>query len=62
MINLLTIKLSPDIDEKEISNIVEIIKKNIRFNGIIISNTTDKNREKLLDSKKDEKAVCQANL
>ena len=49
----LTIKLSPDIDEKEISNIVEIIKK-YNINGVIISNTTNQNREKLLDSKKDE--------
>jgi dihydroorotate dehydrogenase len=49
----LLIKLSPDIDEKEISNIVEIIKK-YKINGIIISNTTDQNRDKLIDSKKNE--------
>ncbi len=49
----LAIKLSPDIDEKEISNIVEIVKK-YKLDGIIISNTTNKNREKLLDSKKNE--------
>jgi dihydroorotate dehydrogenase len=49
----LVIKLSPDIDEKEISNIVEIVKK-YKLDGIIISNTTNKNREKLLDSKKNE--------
>ena len=49
----LTIKLSPDIHEKEISNIVEIIKK-YKVDGIIISNTTNKNRDKLLDSNKVE--------
>jgi len=49
----LAIKLSPDIDEKEISNIVEIINK-YKIDGIIISNTTNQNREKLLDSKKNE--------
>jgi len=49
----LTVKISPDIDEKEISNIIEIIKK-YKINGVIISNTTDKNREKLLDGKKNE--------
>ena len=49
----LAIKLSPDIDEKEISNIVEIINR-YKIDGIIISNTTNQNREKLLDSKKNE--------
>ena len=49
----LAIKLSPDIDEKEISNIVEIINK-YKIEGIIISNTTNQNREKLLDTKKNE--------
>ena len=49
----LTIKISPDINEKEISNIIEIIKK-YKINGVIISNTTDKNRENLLDDKKNE--------
>ncbi len=49
----LIVKISPDIHEKEISNIVEIIKK-YKINGVIISNTTDKNREKLLDGKKNE--------
>ena len=49
----LAIKLSPDINEKAISNIIEIIKK-YKIDGIIISNTTNQNREKLLDSKKNE--------
>jgi len=47
------IKISPDIDEKEISNIIEIINK-YKIDGVIISNTTNQNREKLLDSKKSE--------
>ena len=49
----LSIKLSPDIDEKEINNIVEIVNK-YKIDGIVISNTTNQNREKLLDSKKNE--------
>ena len=49
----LAIKLSPDIQNKEISNIVEIINK-YKIEGIVISNTTNQNREKLLDSKKNE--------
>ncbi len=49
----LAIKLSPDIDQKEISNIAEIITKH-KIDGIIVSNTTNKNREKLLDPKKNE--------
>ena len=47
------IKLSPDLNQKHISNIAEIIIK-YKIDGIIISNTTDKNREKLLDGKKNE--------
>ena len=49
----LVIKLSPDLNEKEISNTIEIIKK-YEIDGIIVSNTTDKNRDKLLDNKKNE--------
>jgi len=49
----LALKLSPDIDEKEISNIIEVINK-YNIDGIIISNTTNQNREKLSDSKKNE--------
>ena len=49
----LVVKLSPDIDEKNISNIIEIVNK-YKVDGIIISNTTDKNRQKLIDKKKDE--------
>jgi len=49
----LVIKLSPDINEKDISNTVEIINK-YKIDGIIISNTTDQNREDLLDDNKNE--------
>ena len=49
----LLLKISPDIDVSEISNIIELIKK-FSLNGIIISNTTDKNRENLLGKNKDE--------
>ena len=50
----LAIKLSPDIDDKEISRIVELVKSQ-NIQGIIVSNTTDCNRENLSDIKKDEK-------
>ena len=46
----LLLKISPDINVSEISNIIELIKK-FRINGIIISNTTDKNRENLIGNK-----------
>ena len=50
----LVLKLSPDIDDKEISKILEVIFKH-KIDGIIVSNTTDNNREKLSDPQKDEK-------
>ncbi len=50
----IVLKLSPDISESEVSPIIELIKKH-KVNGIIISNTTDQNREKLVDLKKFEK-------
>ncbi len=49
----LAIKLSPDINENEISRIVELAKSQ-KIQGIIISNTTDNNRENLIDTKKNE--------
>ena len=49
----LVVKLSPDINEGDISKIVEIIIK-YKIEGIIVSNTTDKNRENLLDANKNE--------
>jgi dihydroorotate dehydrogenase len=50
----LFIKLSPDIKDSEISDIVELIFK-YNIDGIIISNTSDSTRERLTDSKKKEK-------
>ena len=49
----LFIKLSPDINDDEISHVIELIIK-FKIDGIIISNSSDKNRDKLLDSKKNE--------
>ena len=50
----LFIKISPDIEESSISHINELILKH-KINGIIISNTTDVNRDNLIDVKKKEK-------
>ena len=47
------IKLSPDIKDGDISIIVKLIKKH-DIQSIIISNTTDRNRENLSDFKKTE--------
>ena len=49
----LIIKISPDIQDNEISNIVELIFK-FKIDGIVISNTSDNNRGKLIDTKKNE--------
>ena len=49
----IVLKLSPDIEEKEISNINELILK-FKVNGIILTNTSDQNRENLFDDKKNE--------
>ena len=48
------VKLSPDINNSEISKIIELIIK-YKIDGIIVSNTTDGNRENLSDLQKDEK-------
>ena len=50
----LVVKISPDIKDNEISSIIELILKH-KIEGIIISNTTDSHREKLLDIQKNEK-------
>ena len=47
-------KISPDIDNSEISKIIELIIK-YKIEGIIVSNTTDNNRENLTDEQKNEK-------
>ena len=49
----LALKVSPDINDKDISNIIELMKK-FNINGVIVSNTTDKNRENLSEEKKNE--------
>ncbi len=49
----LFIKLSPDIYENSIDKIIDLIQR-YNIQGIIISNTTDSNRENLLDLKKNE--------
>ena len=50
----IALKLSPDINHSEISKIIELIMK-YKVDGIIVSNTTDSNRENLSDLQKDEK-------
>ena len=47
----IVLKISPDIEEKEISNINELILK-FKIDGIILSNTTNQHRENLSDYKK----------
>ena len=49
----LVVKLSPDIDEKDVSSIIEIINR-YKIDGVIISNTSDQNRDKLSDIQKNE--------
>ncbi len=49
----LVLKVSPDITDNEISYIIELITK-FNINGVIISNTTDKNRENLSEKYKNE--------
>ena len=50
----IVIKLSPDIKDSEINKIIELIIK-YKIDGVIVSNTTDRNRENLSDTHKDEK-------
>ena len=49
----LVVKLSPDINDREISIIIELIIK-YKIEGIIVSNTTDCNRENLIDAQRSE--------
>jgi dihydroorotate dehydrogenase len=49
----IVLKLSPDIEEKEISNINELVLK-FKVNGLILTNTSNQNRENLSDDKKNE--------
>ena len=48
----IAIKLSPDINDSEIGKIIELILK-YKVSGIVVSNTTDTNRENLSDLKKE---------
>ena len=47
------LKISPDIEENEISNINEMILK-FKIDGLILTNTTNRNRDNLLNTNKDE--------
>ncbi|MDB9799417.1 quinone-dependent dihydroorotate dehydrogenase [Pelagibacteraceae bacterium] len=49
----LVVKISPDIQETNIGNIVEMIFK-YKIKGIIVSNTSNNNRVKLVDRNKNE--------
>ena len=49
----ITLKLSPDIRENEITNINEMILK-FKIDGVILTNTTNQNRSNLLDTNKNE--------
>jgi dihydroorotate dehydrogenase len=49
----ITLKISPDIDEKEIININELVSQ-FKIDGLILTNTTSQNRKNLSDTKKIE--------
>ena len=49
----MALKLSPDIKESEISNINEMILK-FKIDGVILTNTTNQNRDNLLSDYKNE--------
>ena len=49
----IAVKISPDLDDESIFNISEILLR-FQVDAAIISNTTDKNRERLSDVKKNE--------
>ena len=50
----IVLKLSPDINENEITNINEIVLK-FKIDGVVLTNTTSQNRENLLDINRNEK-------
>ncbi len=56
----LVVKLSPDINDEDISRIIELIFK-YKIDGIIVSNTTDGNRENLHDVQRFEKGGLSGN-
>ena len=49
----IALKLSPDLDNFQISKVIELILK-YKVDGIVVSNTTDTNRENLYDIQKNE--------
>jgi len=49
----IALKLSPDIGESEISNINEMVVK-FKIDGLILTNTTNQNRDNLVDIRKNE--------
>ena len=51
LIQPIAIKISPDINDNEISKIIELIQK-FEIQGVVLSNTTDSNRKYLKDVKK----------
>ncbi len=50
----IAVKISPDIDDKEINQISEVLLNN-NIDGIIISNTSDSSRESLINIQKHQK-------
>ena len=49
----IALKLSPDIEEDEITNINEIILK-FKIDGVVLTNTTNQNRDNLIDPNRKE--------
>ncbi len=54
IIKPILLKISPDITSEKISSVCEIITK-YKIDGLIISNSTDQNRDDLSDLKRNEK-------
>ncbi len=48
------LKISPDLEDSSINNIINLSLQN-NIDGFILTNTSDRNRENLLDNKKNEK-------
>ena len=46
-------KISPDIKDNDLSHIIELILK-FKIQGLVISNSTDKNKDTLTDENKHE--------
>ena len=57
----IALKLSPDINNSEISRIIELTIK-YRIDGIVVSNTTDSNRENLSDYQKIKRRIVRKTL